>query len=155
MSNRSDLNHFWSIPLDGLLRQLDTTSQGLSTQEAERRLREFGPNSLVRERRFAVLLQFLRFFANPLVIILLVASAISFALGERINASIIIAMVLLSVLLNFYQEFQASHAAEELRKQVASTASVFRDGEEQELPITDLVPGDIVKAWFYKRHSLM
>jgi Mg2+-importing ATPase len=145
MSNRSDLNHFWSIPLDGLLRLLDTTSQGLSTEEAERRLREFGPNSLVRQRRFAVLLQFLRFFANPLVIILLVASAISFALGERINASIIIAMVLLSVLLNFYQEFQASHAAEELRKQVASTASVFRDGEEQELPITDLVPGDIVK----------
>lgn len=145
MSNRKDLHEFWDTPLEELLRRLDAAPQGLSTAEAERRLREFGPNSLVRERRFAALFEFLRFFGNPLVIILLVASAVSFALGERINASIIIAMVLLSVLLNFYQEFQAGHAAEELRKQVASTASVFRDGEEKELPITDLVPGDIVK----------
>ena len=145
MSSRSDLNHFWSIPLDGLLRQLDTTSQGLSTQEAERRLREFGPNSLVRERRFASILDFLRYFGNPLVIVLLAASFVSLALGQRINAVIIITMVMLSILLNFYQEHQANHAAEELRKQVASKAEVLRDGEWTEISVTEAVPGDVIQ----------
>ena len=145
MSNRNGLRDFWDIPLEELLRQLEATPEGLSTDEAERRLRKFGPNSLVREKRLSGLMQFLRFFANPLVIILLVASSVSFGLGQRVNAVIIIAMVLLSVCLNFYQEHQASRAAEELRRQVATTAAVIRDGEEQETPISQIVPGDVVK----------
>ena len=99
----------------------------------------------MRESRFAALLDFLRFFANPLVVILLVASAISLALGDPVGGLIIIAMVLLSVLLNFFMEFQARHAVEAIRKQVATTAAVLRDGREQELPVAELVPGDVVR----------
>ncbi len=136
---------FWDAPLDDLLKQLDATPQGLSSAEAERRLRKYGPNSLVRESRFAAVLEFLRLFANPLVIILLVASVVSFILGDRVDASIIIAIILLSVLLDFYQAYQAGHAVQKLREQVAATTIVIRDGREQEIPVACLVPGDVIK----------
>ncbi len=136
---------FWDKPLQDLLRLLQATPAGLTTDEAKRRLRLYGPNSLEQESRFAGLFTFLRLFANPLVVILLVASGISLGLGDEVGGLIIIAIVLLSVLLNFFMEFQARHAVEEIRKQVATTAAVMRDGLEQELPVAELVPGDIIR----------
>jgi Mg2+-importing ATPase len=128
-----------------LLERLQATPAGLTSEEAQRRLGLYGPNSMARESRFATLMSLLRFLINPLVIILLVASGISLALGDSVGGLIIISMVLLSVLLNFFMEFQAQHAVEEIRKQVATTASVMRDGREQELPVADLVPGDVIR----------
>ena len=139
------LDRFWDMPLRDLLELLDVTPAGLSSAEAKQRLRLHGPNSLVQESRFAALLGFLGFFANPLVLILLAASAISIVLGDPVGGSIIIAIVLLSVIVNFYVEFQARHAVEDIRKQVATTAAVVRDGHELELPIAELVPGDVVR----------
>jgi magnesium-transporting ATPase (P-type) len=124
----TSLEGFWDRPLQELLQLLKATPEGLMTDEASRRLRLYGPNSLVPESRFAVLLSFFGFFANPLVIILIVASAVSLALGEHVGGLIIIAIVLFSVLLNFFMEFQARHAVEEIRKQIATTAAVIRDG---------------------------
>jgi len=138
------LETFWDIPLRDLLGLLQATPAGLTSDEAKQRLRQHGPNSLVGESRFAALLSFLSFFANPLVLILLAASAISIVLGDPVGGSIIIAIVLLSVIVNFYTEFQARHAVEDIRKQVATTAAVLRDGRELELPTAELVPGDIV-----------
>ncbi|MEN6371823.1 MAG: magnesium-translocating P-type ATPase [Armatimonadota bacterium] len=146
MENRvQSAGNFWDRPLQDLLRLLEATPAGLTTDEAEQRRLLYGPNSMVREPRFAGLLAFLRFLANPLVIILLAASGISLALGDRIGGSIIISIVMLSVLLNFFMEFQARHAVKEIQKQVATTAAVLRDGREQELPVAELVPGDIVR----------
>jgi len=70
----------------------------------------------------------------------LVASVVSITLGDPVGGLIIIAMVLLSVLLNFFMEFQARHAVDAIRKEVATTAAVVRDGQEQELPVAALVP---------------
>src|ERR1700739_2552498 len=89
------LDRFWDSPLQGLLKVLEATPAGLTSEEAKRRLRVHGPNSLVGESRFAPLIGFLRFFANPLVLILLIASAISIVLGDPAGGSIIIAIVLL------------------------------------------------------------
>jgi P-type Mg2+ transporter len=139
------IEEFWDRPLQELFQLLQATPAGLTTDEARRRLRLYGPNSLVQESRFAALLSFLGFFANPLVIILIIASAVSLALGENVGGLIIIAIVLLSVLLNFLMEFQARHAVEEIQKQIAITAAVTRDGRPQELPIAGLVPGDIIR----------
>jgi Mg2+-importing ATPase len=139
------LDRFWDMPLADLLKLLEATPAGLTSAEAKQRLRVHGPNSLVGESRFAALIGFLRFFANPLVLILLAASVISIVLHDAAGGSIIIAIVLLSVMVNFYVEFQARHAVEDIRKQVARTAAVLRDGHELELPIAELVPGDIVK----------
>lgn len=136
---------FWGRSLQDLLQLLEATPAGLTPDEVERRRFLYGPNSMVRESRFAGLLTFLRFFANPLVIILLAASGVSLALGDRIGGSIIISIVMLSVLLNFFMEFQARHAVEEIQKQVATTAAVLRDRREQEIPVAELVPGDIIR----------
>lgn len=135
---------FWELPLDQLLAELGATPQGLATTEAENRLLQFGPNSLARESRFAPVADILRLFLNPLVLILLGAAIVSAVTGERVSAAIIITIVLLSALVNFYQSFQARRAVEELRSQVAAKASVVRDGREQEIAIADLVPGDII-----------
>src|ERR1017187_7387785 len=139
------LDRFWDIPLQELLGQLQATPAGLTSAEAKQRLRLHGPNSLAGESRFAALLGFVSFFANPLVVILLATAAISIVLGDPVGGSIIIAIVLLSVIVNFYTEFQAQHAVEDIRKQVATTAAVLRDGHEAELPTAELVPGDIVR----------
>src|ERR1700690_3095103 len=145
MKPDTTLDRFWDLPLQDLLGLIEATPAGLTSAEAKQRLRLHGPNSLVGESRFAGLIGFLRFFANPLVLILLAASAISIVLGDPVGGSIIIAIVLLSVLVNFYVEFQARHAVEDIRKQVATTAAVLRDGHELELPVAELVPGDIVR----------
>src|SRR6185437_8000222 len=136
---------FWDRPLLELLQALRTTSNGLSSEEANRRLRLYGPNSLDQERRFAALFSFFGFFASPLVIILVIASVLSLVLGEHIGGLIIIAIVMLSVLLNFLMEFQARHAVEEIQKQIAITASTTRDGRLVELATTKLVPGDVIQ----------
>ncbi len=136
---------FWDEPAQELLARLQAAPSGLSSEEAGRRLDRYGPNSIVTEPRFAALVNLLRFLLNPLVVILLAASGISLVLGDPVGGLIIIAMVLLSVLLNFLMEFQAQHAVEEIRRQVATTAAVIRDGREQEIAVARLVPGDIIR----------
>ena len=89
------LDRFWDMPLRDLLDLLKAAPAGLTSAEAKQRLRLHGPNSLASEARFAALLAFLGFFANPLVLILLAASAISIVLGDPVGGSIIIAIVLL------------------------------------------------------------
>ena len=132
-------------PLAVLYAKLETSEAGLTQEEAERRLAESGPNEPAQERRVSGLLQFVRFFANPLVIILLIASAVSAAVGELINASIIAGMVLLSVALNVIQTYRSHRAVERLRAGIVLTATACRDGSWVEIPRSDLVPGDIIR----------
>ncbi|MBN9614335.1 MAG: magnesium-translocating P-type ATPase [Acidobacteriales bacterium 59-55] len=139
------LDAFWDRSLLELFQLLQATPNGLTSEEANQRLRLYGPNSLDHESRFAALFSFLGLFANPLVIILVVASAISLALGEHIGGLIIIAIVMFSVLLNFLMDFQARHAVEEIQKQIAITAIVMRNGQFVDLPTADLVPGDVIQ----------
>jgi len=116
---------------------------GLTTSEAQQRLVQVGPNEPVKARRTSNLVQILLLFANPLAIILLVASAVSAAVGEILNASIIALMVLLSAALNFIQTYRSQRAVERIRKEVAPTASVLRDGNWSSIPRRELVPGDV------------
>jgi len=120
-------------------------STGLTQVDAKRRLTQFGPNEPAPTKRAAPLFQLLLLLANPLAIILLVASVISAALGEVINASIIIAMVLFSVALNFIQTYRSQKAVDSIRKEVAPTASVLRDSKWIEIPRREIVPGDVIK----------
>jgi len=138
------LKGFWDTPQRELLDHLQATPAGLTSGEAQKRFSQYGPNSLMRESRFVALISLLRFLINRLVVILLFASSISLALGDSVGGLIIISMVLLSVLPNFIMESQAQHAVEEIRKQVATTAAVVRDGRPQEMPVADLVLGDVI-----------
>jgi P-type Mg2+ transporter len=132
-------------PIAALLAELHASRGGLTSDEARRRLDEVGPNEPARAPRTAGLVQILLLLANPLVIILLIASAASAILGERVNASIIVLMVVLSVVLNFVQTYRSHRIAERLRDAVAPTATVLRDGTWSDIRRRDLVPGDIVR----------
>ncbi len=121
------------------------TNQGLTSTEAARRLAKFGPNEPVVVRHFSTVLQLLRLFANPLVVILFVASAISALLGQVTDATIIVTIVLLSVGINFWQSYRSQQAAEALRSMVTPTATVCRDGTWREIPVRSVVPGDLIR----------
>ncbi len=118
---------------------------GLSSAEASRFLAEFGPNEPVPPQRRSVLRDVLRRFANPLVIILLLASLASGFGGDFINAGLVLCIVAVSVLVEFVQTRRSERAAEGLKQQVAQTATVLRDGHFVELPRRLVVPGDIVR----------
>jgi P-type Mg2+ transporter len=133
------------VTLPRLYKQLQTSEAGLTTAEARKRLSQSGPNDPTAVRRTSTLQQLLTFVANPLVVILLIASIVSATLGEVVNASIIILMVLLSIALNFFQTFRSQRAVERLRAGVALTSTVLRDGQWVELPRRELVPGDIIR----------
>jgi Mg2+-importing ATPase len=119
--------------------------QGLTSSEAAQRLREFGPNEPVQTKQVTAIVEFLLLFANPLVIILLVASSVSFVVGDWINASIIITMILLGVILNFLQTRKSKKAADSLRKEVSVTAKALRDGQWKEIPRRSVVPDDVIR----------
>jgi Mg2+-importing ATPase len=121
------------------------TQPGLTSAEAARRLEQFGLNEPVRVRPLSTALQLLRLFVNPLVIILLVASGVSALLGQIPDATIIVSMVVLGVGINFWQGYRSQQAAEGLRSMVTPTATVCRDGAWQEVPLRDVVPGDLLR----------
>src|SRR5215471_21247389 len=123
----------------------ETSLEGLTTEEARSRLLEVGGNETTATRHTTALAELGHQFTNPLVIILLVASFISMAAGEWVNSVIILVMVLLGVGLIFFQTYQSQQAVEKLRKSVASTASVLRDGKWTELPNAEVVPGDVIR----------
>lgn len=119
--------------------------EGLTASEATLRLVRFGPNEPAAGKRTASVVQLLLLFANPLAIILLAASVISAALGEVLNATIIALMIVLSVALNFIQTYRSQRAVDRIRKEVAPTATVLRDGKWIEIPRREVVPGDVIK----------
>jgi Mg2+-importing ATPase len=136
---------FWKQPAAALIAELGTPDDGLTSREAALRLLRYGSNDAAAPKRSPAWLRFIRLLANPLVIILLVASALSAATGEVASFVIIASIVLLSVLLDFAQASKAQSAVDALRQQVALRADVRRDGAEVSLPVDQLVPGDIVR----------
>src|SRR5712691_6297780 len=128
-----------------LFAQWHSSASGLTSAEAQRRLAEVGPNEQAQRRRGAALSALLAFLANPLVLILLVASGVSVLLRDMVNAVLIALIVVLSVLLNFVQTYRSQRAAERLREAVAPMANVLRDRVWCEIARHDLVPGDIIR----------
>src|SRR5690348_62948 len=118
---------------------------GLTSDEAARRLAQYGPNEPVHVRRFSAVHQLFKLFATPLVLILLVAALLSAVLGQRADAGIIVTIVVLGVGLNFWQTFRSNRAAEALNASVMPTATVLRDGQWREVPIRAVVPGDVFR----------
>jgi len=135
----------WKLPADRLLARLATSPAGLGTTEASARLALYGANNAATVKRSPLWLQFLARFRSPLVIILLVASALSAATGDVASFFIVVSIVTLSMTLDFVQEVRAQNAVEALRRSVAVQATVRRGGAKLSLPIDQLVPGDVVE----------
>ncbi len=144
--------------LDGLWRELAQTGQtlrepepeqkpafpGLSGAEARERLRKFGPNQAVTAKPVTVWSRLWEAVKNPLVVLLLVLGAISYATDDLRSAVVIIGMAVMGVVLKVIQEAKADTAAAELKKMVHTTATALRDGRQAEIPLAEVVPGDIV-----------
>ena len=135
---------FRFIPVDQLMETLHTSLQGLSSEEVESRRASYGPNAVVRQKKLAVFRQFIGQFKNPLIIILLLAAGLSVFLGEFVDAMIIVVIVFLSVFIDFFQEYRAERSVELLRKKISTLATVTRNGSSQDVPLSELVPGDII-----------
>ena len=129
---------------DALLQSLRTAPEGLTQAEAEERARTSGPNEVAQERQRGWFVSLLVILRNPLVILLAILSSISFATGDARAGSVMAGMVVLSVTLRFLQEARAGAAAAKLKAMIHVTATVVRDGQARELPLRDLVPGDII-----------
>ena len=120
-------------------------TSGLTQTQAEGALAQYGANRFESRQAKPLLVQFAARFRNPLVLILLVASAVSAMTGDLSNFAIIITMVVLSVAMDFFQEHRAGRAADQLRDSVALRTQVERDGKAQAVAVANVVPGDIVR----------
>ena len=125
--------------------QTQAAIAGLTAQEAEARLAQFGPNEPAAAQHHSFLSDLLHAFMNPLVLILVIAAAASAFLGDKVDAGIIGVIVLLSTAINLSQTYRSQRALEQLRARVAPTATVLRGGEWKDIKRRDVVPGDIVR----------
>ena len=130
---------------DTVLKELGSQLDGLSEVEAASRLKQYGPNGIAREKRQSALMRLLDNVKNPLVILLTALGVLSFLTGDLRAMVVIFVMVLLGVVLRFFQEMRADDAAEKLKAMVSSTATLVRGGKEQEVSLKLLVPGDIIR----------
>ena len=139
-----DLEYYSRKSKEDLFKEMDSSINGLSSSAAWDRIKLYGHNLLEERRRTSTLIEFLKNFKSPLIIILLVAAGFSAYFGEIINAAIIGAMILISVTLNFFQEHSAQKAAEKLKETVKTKVVALRDGKNQDIHMDDLVIGDII-----------
>lgn len=113
--------------LQDIYAQLHADANGLSQTEATKRLKTYGYNTVTKAKKASKFLKFLSYFKSPLIIILLICAGVSLATGEHKNSIIIVAMVFLSVILNYYQENKSSKAVDEILKKLEIKSRVLRD----------------------------
>jgi Mg2+-importing ATPase len=154
------------LDASGALRALGAAANGLLAAEAHARLDRYGPNTIANERRSLPLLAFLAQFRRPLPLLLLALAAVDLATGQGASAAVIAAIVVLSSLLGFVQEYRSDLAVQRLRALVRTTVRVLGRAHRGqaggaapvECPIEDLVPGDILtqsaKSWLIRRFGI-
>ena len=141
--SRADLDEAARLPIVAVLDRLATTNAGLSSAQAAQRLLRSGPNALAGAR-VRPLTTLFRQFKNPLLVLLGATAAVSIGVGEHTDAAIILAIVGLSVVLGFVNEYRSERAIQDLHARVRHTATVLRDGVPRRVDVAELVPGDIL-----------
>ncbi len=140
---KNDLWH--ALDIAEVIERLRTdANKGLSHEEARARLTSFGPNIIAEETKVSPWHIFSHQFQNVLIIILLLATGLSAAVGEWIDASLILVIVLFCALLGFFQEYRAEKALEALKRMLSPSCLAIRDGQEEFIPTKEIVPGDIL-----------
>ncbi len=135
---------FWNTSAADLLAEIGTTLNGLPSAEAAKRLVRYGPNTLRARKRTDTLSLLLRQFKSPIILILVIAAGLSLFLRDRVDAGIILGIVVVSGLLGFWQERGATDAVEKLLAIVQVKSAVLRDGGAVDIPVEEVVPGDVV-----------
>ena len=144
IADRVSTQSFWSIEPAKLYPLLESSADGLSADEAARRLARFGLNHSVKSKGTNVLGLLLSQFKSAIILILLAASILSLFLGQETNAVIIVVIIFISAALGFWQEYQATSAMQRLIALVHVTATVLRDSKPEEIHVENVVPGDVI-----------
>lgn len=143
--SKDTLNQAWhAMPAENILRDLETSVDGLSTSEAQSRLDKFGLNRIAEEEKTPVLITIVHQFANPIIYILLISGIVTIILRDFLDAAVIFAVVVLNAIIGFTQEYKAEESIRSLKKLLAIRTFIIRDGVEQEIGAELIVPGDIV-----------
>jgi len=132
------------MEIEEAFKTLNAKVTGLTQEEVQTRLSQYGTNELRKEKRASPLRLFVEQFKDILIIILLVATGLSLYLGEIIDAVVIIAIVFACAILGFVEEYRSEKALEALKKMTAPVGTVLRDGREIKVPTSEIVPGDII-----------
>ena len=140
----NELDAFWSLATNTVLARLQATTDGLTRIEAQKRLQLYGHNTLKPRKRSDSLALLLAQFKSPIIIILLFAVGLSLVLHDATDALIILAIVSISGLLGFWQERGAVNAVQKLLSIVQVMVTALRDGQFREVPVEEVVPGDII-----------
>ncbi|NMB56731.1 magnesium-translocating P-type ATPase [Candidatus Beckwithbacteria bacterium] len=141
---KNELSLFANLEIKEILKKLDTSEKGLNPHKVSELHRKFGYNLINVHPQKNYLIEFFKNFLNPLILILIAVSVVSFTLGEHINGFIVLTMVLFSVCFNFLQEFKANKAAEKLKEKVALYSNVIREGKEEKIKAEHLCQGDLI-----------
>ena len=148
MKNQSDLptptQSFWNLSMDRAIAEVNSNINGLTEDSARKKLAQHGPNKLKGGSRTSTIVLFLLQFKSPITLLLIGAAALSFSLQDPTDGIIILVIVLVSSVLGWWQEKGAANAVEQLLKMVQIHCRVVRNGQEKEIPVEGIVPGDIV-----------
>ncbi|MBM6829042.1 cation-translocating P-type ATPase [Anaerotignum lactatifermentans] len=138
------MTQLWKMPQKEILREYETTMDGLTQAEAKRRLEQYGYNKLQEQKRKGVLQVFAEQFADLLVVILIIAAVISALTGGLEGTIVILVVLVMNAILGTVQHFKAQKSLDSLKAMAAPNARVIRDGQRMEVPAAELVPGDIL-----------
>jgi Ca2+-transporting ATPase len=140
----SESSEFYNKPAEDVLQELSSSTSGLTATDAAERLKRYGTNEIAERMKRSALLMFLLQFRSILILVLIAATVIAALLGELVDAIVIFAIVILNALLGFRHEWKAEHALAALKRLAAPKAEVIRDGVVAVIPVSEIVPGDIV-----------
>ncbi len=135
---------FWSVSPNHIFEKLHSKSQGLTTEQVEENLSIYGPNILKKKKRTDILYLILSQFKSPLILLLLFSAILAIFLGDTTDSIMIIIILFISNILSFWQEYRAENAMAKLIAIVQTTITVLRDENQQDIPLEEIVPGDII-----------
>ncbi len=144
MRRREAEGEYYSIDAEQVIKLLSSDRGGIKESEARKRLEKYGPNKLQKEGGRSKISLFLSQFKNFLIVVLLAATLVSFAIGEVIDASVILIIVILNAVIGSVQEYRAEKSLEALKRLSSPTAVVLRGGRERRIPVEEVVPGDVI-----------
>lgn len=135
---------YWSTEISNVFQNLNSSPEGINSEEAQLRLNKYGENCIESKEKISSFILLLNQFKNPIIIILLIATAISASTGEIVDSVIITAIIFISAILSFLQEYSANNAMEALNSNIQIKAMVLRDNDTVKIPANEVVPGDIL-----------
>jgi len=144
IESNEDHQAWHALTSEEALQRLTASPLGLAEDEAQKRLVQYGPNTVASAKKESLLMRFLRQFKDPLLYVLLVAGSLTLALQHWLDSAVIFGVVFINALVGFFQEGKAEEAMNAIRKMLSLSVTVRRQGRRRRIPAEELVPGDIV-----------